>query len=94
MIQTDKLWSEIVHYYIDKKGYSKEDANKIAQRIITREKNRKICNNDSCRHLVDEHINRISNYVKNIITFLPVRLFPTIQVHFSMFSCIRKLNII
>ncbi len=58
MIQTDKLWSEIVHYYIDKKGYSKEDANKIAQRIITREQNRKICNNDYCRHLIDQHINK------------------------------------
>ena len=58
MIQTDKLWSQIIHYYIDKKGYSKEDANKIAQRIITRESNRKICQNDSCGHLVDEHINK------------------------------------
>ena len=52
MIQTDKLWSQIVHYYIDKKGYSKEDANNIAQRIITREINRKICQNMSCNHLV------------------------------------------
>ena len=58
MIQTDKLWSEIVHYYIDKKGYSKEDANKIAQRIITREVNRKICQNASCNHLVNEHIDK------------------------------------
>ena len=53
MIQTDKLWSQIVHYYIDKKGYSKEDANTIAQRIITREINRKICQNALCNHLVD-----------------------------------------
>ena len=58
MIQTDKLWSQIVHYYIDKKGYTKEDANKIAQRINIRERNRKICNNNSCNHLVDEHINK------------------------------------
>ena len=58
MIQTDKLWSQIVHYYIDKKGYTKENANKIAQRIIIRERNRKICNNNSCNHLVDEHINK------------------------------------
>ena len=58
MIQTDKLWNEIVHYYIDKKGYSKEDANKIAQRIITREINRKICQNTACNHLIDEHIDK------------------------------------
>ncbi|MDP6857401.1 MAG: hypothetical protein QF559_00505 [Candidatus Nitrosopelagicus sp.] len=58
MIQTDKLWSDIVHYYIDNKGYTKEDANKIAQRIIIRERNRKICNNKSCHHLVDQHINK------------------------------------
>ena len=58
MIQIDKLWNEIVHYYIDKKGYSKEDANKIAERVITREINRKICQNASCNHLVDEHIDK------------------------------------
>ena len=58
MIQTDKIWSQIVHYYIDKKGYSKEDANKIAQRIVTREINRKICQNVSCNHLIDEHIDK------------------------------------
>ena len=61
MIQTDKIWSQIVHYYIDKKGYSKEDANNIAQRIITREINRKICQNVSCNHLMDEHINKKEN---------------------------------
>ena len=58
MIETDKLWSQIVHYYIDKKGYSKEDANKIAQRVITREANRKICQNSKCGHLIDEHIDK------------------------------------
>jgi len=58
MIQTDKLWNELVHYYIDKKGYSKEDANSIAQRIITREVNRKICQNASCNHLMDQHIDK------------------------------------
>jgi len=58
MIETDKIWSQIVHYYIDKKGYSKEDANKIAQRVITREANRKICQNSECSHLIDEHIDK------------------------------------
>ena len=58
MIQTDKLWNQIVHYYIDKKGYSKEDANNIAQRIITREVYRKICQNTACNHLIDEHIDK------------------------------------
>ena len=58
MIETDKIWSQIVHYYIDKKGYSKEDANKIAQRVITRESSRKICQNSECGHLIDEHIDK------------------------------------
>ena len=61
MIQTDKIWNQVVHYYIDKKGYSKEDANKIAQRIVTREISRKICQNVSCNHLVDEHIGKKGN---------------------------------
>ena len=31
----DVLYNHIVHYYIDKKGITKEEANKIAQNIIT-----------------------------------------------------------
>jgi len=33
----ERLYNHIVHYYIDKKGVSKVDANKIAQSVITRE---------------------------------------------------------
>ena len=31
----DVLYNYIVHYYIDKKGVTKEDANKIAQNVIS-----------------------------------------------------------
>ena len=33
----EMLYNHIVHYYIDKKGITKEEANKIAQKVITRE---------------------------------------------------------
>ena len=33
----DVLYNYIVHYYIDKKGVTKEDANKIAQNVISKE---------------------------------------------------------
>jgi len=30
------LYNRVVHYYIDKKGYSKEKANAIAQKVVER----------------------------------------------------------
>jgi len=39
----DMLYNHIVHYYIDKKGVTKEDANKIAQNVIIKELRRHIC---------------------------------------------------
>ena len=46
----DQLYNRIVHYYIDKKGYSKEQANSIAQGVIRRETRRRICANPDCGH--------------------------------------------
>ena len=31
------LYNHLVHYYIDKKGCTKEEANEIAQKVIMRE---------------------------------------------------------
>ena len=50
------LYNRVVHYYIDKKGYSKEKANAIAQKIVEREKTRRICKNIKCKHKMDDHI--------------------------------------
>lgn len=50
------LYNKIVHYYIDKKGYSKEKANTIAQKVIRREIERRICHNQNCKHSLDDHI--------------------------------------
>ena len=41
---------------MDKKGVSKEDANKIAQSVITRELERHICKDSGCGHLSYDHI--------------------------------------
>lgn len=46
----------MVHYYIDKKKYSKEQANEIAQSVVEREKNRHTCKNIECGHGMDDHI--------------------------------------
>jgi len=46
----------VVHYYIDKKGYSKEKANEIAQAVVKREAQRRICKNDNCGHFSHDHI--------------------------------------
>ncbi len=53
---SDHLYNHIVHYYIDKKGCTKEDANKIAQKVIVRELQRRICKNNKCRHMSHDHI--------------------------------------
>ena len=50
------LNNHIVHYYIDKKGNTKEEANKIAQNVITRELQRNICQDARCKHLSYDHI--------------------------------------
>ena len=43
-------------FYMDKKGYSKEKANEIAQAIVKREIQRRICKNESCKHFSYDHI--------------------------------------
>ena len=52
----NKLYNQIVHYYIDKKGLTKEQANEIAERVVKRERKRRICQNTSCCHLDSKHI--------------------------------------
>jgi len=39
----DLLYNRIVHYYIDKKGFSKDKANAIAQSVVQKEAQRRIC---------------------------------------------------
>ena len=41
--QVDKLWSQVVHYYIDKKKLSKEEANKIAASIVKKQIEKNTC---------------------------------------------------
>ena len=50
------LYNKIVHFYIDKKKYSKEQANSIAQNIIKREIQRRRCKNLKCSHSLNDHI--------------------------------------
>ena len=50
------LYNKIVHFYIDKKGYSKEKANRIAQLVVQKEAQRRICKNQECKHFSHDHI--------------------------------------
>ena len=50
------LYNKIVHFYIDKKGYSKEKANQIAQLVVQKEAKRRICKNKNCNHFSHDHI--------------------------------------
>ncbi len=52
----DLLYNRIVHFYIDKKGYSKEKANEIAQSVVQKEAQRRICKNTECNHFSHDHI--------------------------------------
>ena len=38
----DKIYEEIVRFYIDKKGYTKEHANEIAQKIVQDQKQKRL----------------------------------------------------
>ena len=50
------LYNRIVHFYVDRHGYTKEAANAIAQKVIRREAERRTCRNIRCRHSMDDHI--------------------------------------
>lgn len=50
------LYNRIVHYYIDKKGFTKDKANSIAQAVVRRESERRICKNKDCKHFLHDHI--------------------------------------
>ena len=50
------LYNKIVHFYIDKKGYTKEKANEIAQSVVQKEAQRRICKNQKCKHFSHDHI--------------------------------------
>ena len=54
--ESEMLYNKIVHFYIDKKDYSKEQANSIAQNIIKREIQRRKCKNLQCGHSLNDHI--------------------------------------
>lgn len=52
----DLLYNKVVHFYMDKKGYSKEQANAIAQAVVLREAQRRICKNKNCKHFSHDHM--------------------------------------
>ncbi|HJJ23068.1 MAG TPA: hypothetical protein OQH54_05060 [Nitrosopumilus sp.] len=56
---SDKLYNSIVHYYIDKKGFSKDKANSIAQSVVQKEAQRRICKNEKCKHFSHDHIRNL-----------------------------------
>ncbi len=52
----DKLYGKIIKYYIDRKGYDKSRANSIAQKIVRKETQRRICKTKGCGHFAHDHI--------------------------------------
>ena len=52
----DRLYSRIIHYYVDKRRYSLEKANRIAQSVVRREATRRVCKNPRCGHRFEDHI--------------------------------------
>jgi len=53
------LYNRVVHFYIDKKGYTKEKANEIAQLVVQKEAQRRICKNEKCKHFSHDHIRNV-----------------------------------
>ncbi len=41
-LDVDKTYAQIVKYYVDKKGYTVEKANGLAQRVVEREQARRV----------------------------------------------------
>ena len=57
--EPDLLYNRIVHFYIDKKGFSKDKANTIAQLVVQKEAQRRICKNKKCKHFAHDHIRNV-----------------------------------
>ncbi|MEM2160249.1 MAG: hypothetical protein QXN55_04770 [Candidatus Nitrosotenuis sp.] len=52
----NRLYGKIVRYYRDKKHYTKEAANQIAQRVVQKEIWQRTCKNSGCGHLLHDHL--------------------------------------
>jgi hypothetical protein len=61
----DLLYNRIVHFYMDKKGYSKNKANEIAQSVVQKEAQRRICKNENCKHVSHDHIRNTETCLVN-----------------------------
>ena len=61
----DLLYNKVVHFYMDKKGYSKEKANSIAQSVLQKESQRRICKNEKCKHFLHDHIRNVETCLVN-----------------------------
>ena len=53
----EKLYNDVVHFYIDKKGQSQEEANRIARIVVRRESKRRKCHH--CGHMNYDHIRNV-----------------------------------
>ncbi len=61
----ERLYNRVVHFYIDKKGYSKDKANEIAQTVVQKEAQRRICKNEKCKHFSHDHIRNAESCLAN-----------------------------
>ncbi|MFM8659242.1 MAG: hypothetical protein ACKOCQ_04825 [Candidatus Nitrosotenuis sp.] len=52
----NKMYGKIVRYYLEKKHYTKEKANLIAQQVVQRELKQRTCRNSGCGHLLHDHL--------------------------------------
>mgnify|MGYP000014690774 CR=1 FL=1 len=61
----EMLYNRVVHFYIDKKGYTKDKANDIAQSVVQKEAQRRTCKNENCKHLSHDHIRNAETCLVN-----------------------------
>ena len=52
----DVLYGKIVHYYMDRRGYDKAKANAIAQLVVQKEAQKRICITEGCGHFSHDHL--------------------------------------
>jgi len=51
----EMLYNRVVHFYMNKKGYTKEKANEIAQLVVQTVDQRRICKHENCKHFSHDH---------------------------------------
>lgn len=55
-LDPDRLYGRIAHYYMVRKNRSRDEANRIARNVVSREISKHRCSGEGCGHAPLDHV--------------------------------------